>query len=102
MRGSFRMRLSHAEANGPSGQLPGEGLLHLPSQDILAVQVARREMQRDEAADAGATGEASGLPRGEMAAVRAQGGILVQERRLDEELVGAWASSRMRAMLPSW
>ena len=46
-------------------------------------------MERYDAGDAGPACNRTGLGSGEMAPLRSQGGILVQERRLDEQLVGA-------------
>src|SRR5215472_50444 len=56
---------------------------------ILAVDVTRREMKRHQPGNTGVLCERARLRGGKMAPLDGEPGVLVQECRLDEELVGA-------------
>jgi len=63
--------------------------LHFPPQFILAPDVAGREVKRHHAGGAGFSRQHAGLRRGEVAPLCGKRRVLLQECRLDEELIGA-------------
>src|SRR5262249_8846837 len=79
---------SHARSTWPAASSSPRGF-DLPSNLILPVDVSSREMKRHQPGNAGVLCERARLRGGEMAPFGGELGVLVQECRLDEELVGA-------------
>src|SRR5947209_11333288 len=71
-----------------------ESEFQFPSQFLLATQVARREMKRDDASRLGGAADRAGLRRREMPALGGQLGIRLQESGLDEQRVGVTCERR--------
>jgi hypothetical protein len=85
---SAKSATSHARSTWPAASSSPRGF-DLPSKLILPVDVSRREMKRHQPGNAGVLCERARLRGGEMAPFGGELGVLVQECRLDEELVGA-------------
>src|SRR5262245_60380451 len=79
---------SHARSTWPADSSSPRGF-DLPSELILPVDVSRREMKRRQPGNAGVPCERTRLRGGQMAPFRGKPSVLVQECRLDEELLGA-------------
>src|SRR5215510_2038980 len=85
---SAKSATSHARSTWPAASSSPRGF-DLPSKLILPVDISSREMKRHQPGNAGVLCERARLRGGEMAPFGGKLGVLVQERRLDEELVGA-------------
>src|SRR5262249_9155923 len=85
---SAKSATSQARSTWPAASSSPRGF-DLPSKLILPVDVSSREMKRHQAGNAGALCERARLRGGEMAPFGGELGVLVEECRLDEELIGA-------------
>src|SRR5499427_456763 len=85
---SAKSATSHARSTWPAGSSSPRGFDFAPEL-ILAVDVSRREMKRHQLGNTGILCERARLRGGQMPPFGGKLGVLVQECRLDEELVGA-------------
>jgi hypothetical protein len=74
--------------NAQTNSLAAEGFLSLTSELVLLVVIACREVEGNKAGYLGSPCNVTGLVRGQMAFFRGNVRINVEERRLDEKLIG--------------